>query len=194
MTVKEQTHSDHENVPSHFKFEGNECDFYLASNSSTQEARNPSKWHFIFRLPSLLCTINKNRQRETFGGGQVSARLFNATTECYRGIHWWLGSFINNVRRYPASRGPSILLRRSKDIIIAGYNDGDSYTKTSLKKWVLAASNLGRFPKVRTSRPDHGWSSHFDKRNKLFSRDFAEKPSPLCLLFRIWLIWLDSFD
>ena len=57
-----------------------------------------------------------------------------------------------------------------------------------------ASPTLGRFLKVRTGRPDHGWTSHFDKRNKLFPRDFAEKPSPFCLLFRISLIWLDSFD
>ena len=25
-------------------------------------------------------------------------------------------------------------------------------------------------------------------------RVFDEKPSPLCTLFRIWMIWLDSFD
>ena len=49
----------------------------------------------------------------------------------------------------------------------------------------ITLRDLGRFPKLRTSRPDHGWSSHFDKRKKLFSGDFAEKPSPLCLLFRI---------
>ena len=45
--------------------------------------------------------------------------------------------------------------------------------------------DLKRFPKLRISRPDHCWSSHFDKRKKLFLGDFAEKPSPLCLLFRI---------
>ena len=30
--------------------------------------------------------------------------------------------------------------------------------------------------------------------NSLFPRAFAEKPSSSCILFRIWLIWLDSFD
>ena len=87
----------------------------------------------IFRLPSLLCTINKNRQRVKFGGGQVTAGLYNATTECYRDIQW-SSRELNKQRRYPASRGPSILLRRSKGIIIAGYNDGDGYIKTSPKK------------------------------------------------------------
>ena len=32
------------------------------------------------------------------------------------------------------------------------------------------------------------------KWNGLFPKGFAEKPSPSCTLFRIWLIWLDRFD
>ena len=49
---------------------------------------------------------------------------------------------------------------------------------------------LGRFPKVRTGRPDQT----FWQRNRIFSRGFAEKPSPLCIIFRIWLIWMVSFN
>ena len=40
-----------------------------------------------------------------------------------------------------------------------------------------------RFPFVRTGRPDHC----------RIHRVFAEKPPLSCILFRIWLIWLDSF-
>lgn len=43
---------------------------------------------------------------------------------------------------------------------------------------------LGRYPKVRTSRPDHVRSSHFDCSKKLFLRVFAEKPSPSSILFQ----------
>ena len=32
------------------------------------------------------------------------------------------------------------------------------------------------------------------KWNRLFRRVFAEKPSPSCIIFRIWLIWLKRFD
>ena len=32
------------------------------------------------------------------------------------------------------------------------------------------------------------------KWNLLFLKIFAEKPSPSCILFRIWLIWLNNFD
>ena len=32
------------------------------------------------------------------------------------------------------------------------------------------------------------------QRNRLFPTVFAEKPSPSCIVFRIWRIWLDSFD
>ena len=32
------------------------------------------------------------------------------------------------------------------------------------------------------------------KINRLLPRVFAEKLSPSCILFRIWLIWLESFD
>ena len=40
-----------------------------------------------------------------------------------------------------------------------------------------------RFPFVRTGQPDHC----------RIHRVFAEKPPLSCILFRIWLIWLDSF-
>ena len=36
----------------------------------------------------------------------------------------------------------------------------------------------GRFPRVRTGWPDHGWSRHFDKEIVFFLRVFAEKPPP----------------
>ena len=49
---------------------------------------------------------------------------------------------------------------------------------------------LWRLPFVRTGRPDQSLS----KWNGFFPEGFAEKPSPSCILFRIWLIWLDSFD
>ena len=50
---------------------------------------------------------------------------------------------------------------------------------------------LGRFPLVETDRPDQGWSSHFDNEIGFFQEIFAEKPSPLWVVFRIWMIWLD---
>ena len=33
----------------------------------------------------------------------------------------------------------------------------------------------------------------FWQSNKIFPWVFAEKPSPSCILFRIWLMWLDTF-
>ena len=44
------------------------------------------------------------------------------------------------------------------------------------------------------SWPDHYLTSQFANEIGFFQRVFAEKPSPSCILFRIWLIWLDSFD
>ena len=55
-------------------------------------------------------------------------------------------------------------------------------------------SDLRRFPFVRTGWPDHCWTSHLASEIGLFQRVFAKTPSPSCELFRIWLIWLDSFD
>ena len=69
---------------------------------------------------------------------------------------------------------------KGKDILPLG-------TATSII-WILSErttvnwqTNLGRFPKVRTGRPDQT----FWQRNRIFSRGFAEKPSPLCIIFRI---------
>ena len=52
---------------------------------------------------------------------------------------------------------------------------------------------LRRFRIVRTDRPGHGWSSHFDNEIGFFQEIFAEKPTPLCLEFRISMIRLDIF-
>ena len=44
---------------------------------------------------------------------------------------------------------------------------------------------IGRFPKVRTDRPDHSRTSYSDNEKCFFPRVFVETPSPSCLLFRI---------
>ena len=51
---------------------------------------------------------------------------------------------------------------------------------------------LERFPKVRKGRQNHSRTSHFDDKKCFFPRVFVETLSPSCVLFRIWLIWLDS--
>ena len=40
------------------------------------------------------------------------------------------------------------------------------------------SDTLGRFPKVRTGRPDHGRTSQNEKAISFFQGFFAEKPSP----------------
>ena len=52
----------------------------------------------------------------------------------------------------------------------------------------------GRFLFVKTGRTDHGRTSQFENEIGFFQDVFAEKRSPSCILFRIWLIWLESFD
>ena len=43
--------------------------------------------------------------------------------------------------------------------------------------------------------PARPWPNQtFWQWNMLFPRGFAEKPSPLCIIVRIWLIWMVSFD
>ena len=44
---------------------------------------------------------------------------------------------------------------------------------------------LGRFPFVRTGRLDHCQISQVANEIGFFQRVFDEKPSPLCILFRI---------
>ena len=55
-------------------------------------------------------------------------------------------------------------------------------------------ATLGRFPFVRTCWPDHCRISQLANEIGFFQTVFAEKSSPSCILLRIWLIWLDSFD
>ena len=58
----------------------------------------------------------------------------------------------------------------------------------------LRSSKLRVFSKSQ-NWPAGLWQDRsFWKRNRLFPRVFAEKPSPSCILFRVWLIWPDSFD
>ena len=52
----------------------------------------------------------------------------------------------------------------------------------------------GGYQESVTDRLDHGRTSHFDNEKCFFPRVFIETPSPSCMLFRISLIWLDSFD
>ena len=58
-----------------------------------------------------------------------------------------------------------------------------------LDRDVIISRALYKSHRVRTGRPDQS----FWQRNGLFPRVFAEKPSPSCILFRIWLIWLNNF-
>ena len=58
----------------------------------------------------------------------------------------------------------------------------------------LEHSLLAHFPKVRTDWLEHSWTSHFDNEKCFFPWVFVETRSPSCMLFRIWLIWLDCFD
>ena len=58
----------------------------------------------------------------------------------------------------------------------------------------LIRSTLGLFPFVRTDRPDHYRTSQLANELGFFPGVFPEKPSPSCILFRIGLIWLNSFD
>ena len=89
------------------------------------------------------------------------------------------------IEKYPYGLGKTV----SKHLKISEF----SLVKIS-KILFLLKLILGRFPFVRTDRPDHRWSRLFWQWNRLFPRVFAEKPSLSCVVFRIWLIWLDSFD
>ena len=51
----------------------------------------------------------------------------------------------------------------------------------------------GRFQKVRTGRPDHSPTSHFDNEKCFFPSVFVGTPSPSYMLFRIWLDSFGSF-
>ena len=52
---------------------------------------------------------------------------------------------------------------------------------------------LGHFSKDRIGRPEPWPDQSFWNWNRLSPRVFAEKPSPSCMHFRIWLIWQDIF-
>ena len=47
------------------------------------------------------------------------------------------------------------------------------------------SAKLNTLSKVRTDRPDHSRTNHFDNEKYFFLKDFVETPSPSCMLFRI---------
>ena len=61
------------------------------------------------------------------------------------------------------------------------------YLYANLAKQVkpLIRSTLGGFPFVRTGLPGHYLTSQLANEIGFFQRAFPEKPSPLCILFRI---------
>ena len=70
----------------------------------------------------------------------------------------------------------------------------DQDNTVSMLIFHISEQVLGHFPFVRTGRLDHCRTSQLANEIGFFQRVFAEKPSPWCILFTIWLIWLDSFD
>ena len=59
---------------------------------------------------------------------------------------------LNQQQRYRCEQKPFDLPKEIEGHLLAGYNDGDGYTKTSLKKGVRAASNLIAFILSRSIR------------------------------------------
>ena len=58
----------------------------------------------------------------------------------------------------------------------------------------VACGGLGALSKSQ-NWPAGPWPDRtFWRWNRLFLRGLAEKPSPLCIIFWIWLIWMVSFD
>ena len=55
--------------------------------------------------------------------------------------------------------------------------------------WTVRALSKSRNWPVGRSKEQIFWQW-----NSLFPRGFTEKPSPLCIIFRIWLIWMVNFD
>ena len=67
--------------------------------------------------------------------------------------------------------------------------DGWFTTALHIRNWVI----LRVFCKGQNSSwPDYG--SHFDIKIGFFQEFLLKKQSPSCILFSIWLVWLDSFD
>ena len=51
-----------------------------------------------------------------------------------------------------------------------------------------------RFLSFKTGRTDHGRINQFENEMGFFQDVCAEKSAPSCILFKIWLTWLESFD
>ena len=66
----------------------------------------------------------------------------------------------------------------------------DLLNNPSVKGWSLSEHLTGalsylKFPKVRTGRPDHCRTSHFDNEYDFFKRFFYGHLSPLCIPLKI---------
>ena len=59
---------------------------------------------------------------------------------------------------------------------------------------LMQRSKLGALSKSQNWSAGSWPNQSFCERNKLYPRGFAGKAFPSCILFRVLLIWLDSFD
>ena len=79
---------------------------------------------------------------------------------------------------------------RKSGKFFAGGNQNPGLKRSPASRLRLEPGIWRRFQKVRTGRPDHSPTSHFDNEKCFFPSVFVGKPSPSYMLFRIWL---DSF-
>ena len=80
-------------------------------------------------------------------------------------------------------------IRKSGKFFACG-NQNPGLKRSPASRLRLEPGIWGRFQKVRTGRPDHSPTSHFDNEKYFFPSVFVGTPSPSYMLFRIWL---DSF-
>ena len=102
-------------------------------------------------------------------------------------------AFYTMIMRYTSAQCSTefkIEMRGILNLFFSFFVRNNDHTSLNSKKLDLCIlHDLGRFPQLTTGRPDYDRTSHFDNQMAL-----VQNPSPSYILFKIWLIWLDSFD
>ena len=124
-------------------------------------------------------------------------------------FHSWLNlltaAWLNQTwfKKYSPFSSSTIYNIKREDIMLEIlYNSTIKRYGTSRKSsWSLYYSSDNSFLlSIRALSKSQNWPAEpwsdptFWQWNRLFPRGFVEKPSPLCIIFRIWQIWMVSFD
>ena len=139
---------------------------------------------FVVRNVILSGTINNQIFQCNFRYDPRTVVTLVCKTPVSKHVTFWRIIFIRIKSDYSESTG-----KKSNRT-----NKQTPLTETASLKALWEKRDQGRFPIVRTGQPDHGRTRHFGNEIGFFQEVLLKNNNLLCIISRIWLIWMVSFD